>query len=97
MSAAYQVGEKVRVSARGHRGHHRVPLYIKGRAGVVERMLGEERNPETLAYGENGMPRVPVYQVRFDQQALWPGYQGGGQDCLIVDIHEHWLEPGAEQ
>lgn len=92
MAAAFRSGEAVRVRADAHPGHHRTPLYIKGQQGVVERLLGEERNPEDLAYGGKGLPRVPVYQVRFEQRALWPGYHGPARDTLLVDLFEHWLE-----
>jgi nitrile hydratase len=92
MSAAFRVGEPVRVRADAHPGHHRVPRYLKGRQGVVVRFLHEDRNPETLAYGKDGLPRRPVYSVRFSQRDLWPDYPGPVQDTVTADIFEHWLE-----
>lgn len=91
--ARFRPGDPVRIDAREHRGHHRVPQYLKGRTGVVEHLIAVERNPETLAYGQDGTPRIQVYQVRFDQRDLWSGYEGGKVDTLTVDIHEHWLDP----
>ena len=85
-------GAIVRVRADEHAGHHRTPRYLKGRRGVVQRYRGDDRNPETLAYGQEGTPRVPVYQVRFVQSELWPGYRGPRGDTLVADILEHWLE-----
>jgi nitrile hydratase subunit beta len=90
---ALRPGMGVRVRNAGHPGHHRTPLYLKGRRGVVERYVENARNPETLAYGRDGTPRVPVYQVRFRQADLWPGYAGASRDTLLVDLLEHWLEP----
>lgn len=88
----FQPGEKIRIRADEHPGHHRVPLYLKGTHGVIVHFLAEERNPETLAYGQDGLPRVPVYQVRFPQRELWPDYHGGGRDALVSNILETWLE-----
>ena len=88
----FAAGAAVRIRAAAHAGHHRTPLYLKGRRGVVLRYRSNARNPESLAYGQNGPPRIPVYQVRFRQAELWPGYRGRGTDVLIADILEHWLE-----
>lgn len=85
-------GAAVRVRADDHPGHHRTPRYLKGQRGVVVRLLGDERNPETLAYGKDGTPRVPVYQVRFAQGDLWPDYSGAPGDTLVADVFQHWLE-----
>ncbi len=88
----YRPGTRVRIRAEAHPGHHRTPLYLKGQRGVVVRHLITDRNPETLAYGQDGLPRVPIYQVRFVQAELWPGYRGPRHDVLDADILEHWLE-----
>ena len=85
-------GAAVRIRADAHAGHHRTPRYLKGKRGVVVRHLSDDRNPETLAYGRDGLPRVPVYQVRFRQRELWPGYRGPEGDTLVADVLEHWLE-----
>ena len=90
--SAFAPGAAVRIRADAHAGHHRTPLYLKGRRGVVVRHLSDDRNPETLAYGKDGTPRVPVYQVSFRQADLWPGYRGARTDTLVADILEHWLE-----
>ncbi len=60
--------------------------------GVVERVHGAFRNPEQLAYGRDGLPEVPLYLVRFGQDAVWPAYAGTAQDTVMVDLYEHWLE-----
>ena len=72
----FRPGARVRVRAANHPGHHRTPLYLKGRQGVVVRHVSTDRNPETLAYGKDGLPKVPIYHVRFVQADLWPGYRG---------------------
>lgn len=93
MSLTFKPGDTVRIRADDHPGHHRTPLYLKGSTGVVDHFLSEDRNPETLAYGQDGKPMVPVYQVRFMQKELWPEYGGAESDVLVSDILETWLEP----
>jgi len=88
----YHPGQRVRVRSDPSVGHVRTPGYVKGKSGRVERLHGAFRNPETLAYGGDGLPEQPLYLVRIDQRELWPGYGGGGSDGLLVDVYEHWLE-----
>lgn len=85
-------GDRVRVRSAHPPGHVRTPWYVRGKPGVVARVLGEYPNPEELAYGRDGLPALPLYEVRFDQRDLWPGYAGAVRDTLDVDVYEHWLD-----
>lgn len=87
-------GDAVTVRAGDAHGHVRTPAYIRGRRGVVERLCGSFANPESLAYGGSGLPRQPLYRVRFLQRDVWPGYRGHPQDTLDIEIFQHWLEEG---
>ena len=49
----YRPGQRVRVAARLHEGHHRTPGYVKGKTGSVERVHAPFTNPETWAYGDD--------------------------------------------
>lgn len=89
---SFEPGQRVRVAARTHPGHHRTPGYVKGRTGRVERVHAQFANPETRAYGADGQPAQRLYLVGFDQGELWPRYQGAARDRLLVDVFEHWLE-----
>ena len=88
----YRAGQRVRVASRTHVGHHRTPGYLKGKAGRVERVHATFTNPETRAYGSNGLPELPLYLVGFAQADVWPDYRGGARDRIYVDVFEHWLE-----
>jgi nitrile hydratase subunit beta len=88
----YRPGQRIRVAARPHDGHHRTPDYVKGKTGSVEHMHASFTNPETRAYGEDGLPELPVYLVRFAQRDIWPDYSGSDDDGIYVDVFEHWLE-----
>lgn len=74
-------------------GHLRVPAYVRGKAGVIERWCGPYLNPEELAYGRATGPVVQLYQVEFAQHELWPDYEGPKADRLFIEIYEHWLAP----
>jgi nitrile hydratase len=85
----YQVGQRVRIAARAHEGHHRTPGYVKGKSGRVERVHGTFKNPETRAYGGEGLPEQRLYLVGFDATDVWPE---ASRYRLSLDIYEHWLE-----
>ena len=88
----FRPGQRVRVATRVHSGHCRTPGYLKGKTGSVERLHGSFTNPETRAYGADGLPEQPLYNVVFAQRELWPDYAGPDADRLSVDVFEHWLE-----
>jgi hypothetical protein len=92
----FRPGDRIRVLTEDKPGHVRTPDYVKGKPGQVATVLGAFRNPESLAYGESGLPKRPLYKVEFLQVDLWEGYSGPQSDTLSVDIYEHWLE-GAHQ
>ncbi|MGB8840419.1 MAG: SH3-like domain-containing protein, partial [Aliidongia sp.] len=74
-------------------GHIRTPFYSRGQAGRIERLCGAFPNPEELAYNRPGLPRQPLYRVRFRQCQLWPDYAGAVADTIEIEIYQHWLEP----
>ncbi len=89
----FKPGDRVRVRVDRPPHHYRTPGYIQGKIGVIERIEGEFRNPEQLAHGGDGLPERPLYLVKFPQAEVWPKYQGGPQDAVLVDLYEHWLNP----
>ncbi len=93
MSAIFKTGDRVSVRRADPIGHVRTPCYIRGKSGAIERLCGEFPNPEELAFGRSGLPRLPMYRVRFLQTEIWPDYRGRASDSVDVEIYEHWLEP----
>jgi nitrile hydratase len=91
--ARFRPGDPVKVRALYPLGHVRTPWYIRGKHGVIERLCGTYGNPEELAYARPGLPRQPLYRVRFLQREVWPGYSGRSQDSVDIEIFQHWLEP----
>jgi nitrile hydratase len=92
IEARYKAGDRVRVRSANPLGHIRTPFYIRGHAGVIERLCGTFGNPEELAQMRSGEPKQPLYRVRFRQAEVWPDYRGGADDVLEVEIFQHWLE-----
>ena len=90
----FRSGDAVRVRFADPPGHIRTPWYIRGHAGVVERVCGTFGDPEELAYNRPGTPRQPLYRVRFRQTEVWPDYRGPATDTVEIEIYQHWLEPG---
>ena len=89
----FSPGDRVRVRRAAPLGHVRTPYYIRGHAGVVERICGAFPNPEELAQMRDGLPPQPLYRVRFLQKDVWPDYQGSAADVVEIEIFQHWLEP----
>jgi nitrile hydratase len=92
MTARFSVGERVKARRFDPPGHVRTPAYIRGKVGVIERVLEAFPNPEERAYGRSGEPRQVLYRVRFAQNEVWPDYAGPASDTVDVEIYQHWLE-----
>ena len=93
----FRVGQGVTVRRAFPPGHVRTPYYIRGHTGVIERICGAFRNPEELAYARPGLPKQPLYRVRFLQRDMWPDYHGSLEDTVDIEIYQHWLEPAGRQ
>lgn len=89
--AAFQIGQRVRIADRTPAVHHRVPSYVKGKVGLIERVCGLHGQPERFIRGD-GKPAQRIYRVRIQQQDLWSDYSGTARDKLEIEIFEHWLE-----
>lgn len=89
----YETGDKVRIALTHPPGHRRIPTYIRGKTGFIERYCGAFSNPEEMAYGFDGLPKRHLYRVRFSQIHIWPDYDGPEHDTLDLEVQEHWLSP----
>jgi len=94
MSARFKSGDRVLVRNDDRQGHVRTPSYLKGRRGTVLKDFGAWPNPESLAYGGDGLPPKVNYWVRFDMDEVWRGDGDyAHRDSVVAEIYEHWLEP----
>jgi nitrile hydratase len=84
----FSTGQHVRVARLVTSEHNRVPRYVRGVAGVVESVSGEEPLEEGL---DHGAPQ-PVYAVSFAAADLWA--DGAEADVeVVIDLFEQYLEP----
>lgn len=95
ISPRFAEGDWALVLDLGKPGHVRIPRYIRGKVGCVEQYCGSFLNPEDLALGRSDGQIVPLYRVRFLQRHVWPDYLGPADDCLHIEIYEHWLDAAA--
>lgn len=86
----FAVGDRVRAQAHApHRGHHRLPRYVRGRSGTVARVYPAFTLPDTMAHGRGESP-CHVYAVAFAGTELWGPDADPGQTCHI-DLFEAYL------
>ena len=88
----FKPGDRVKVKFEDRPGHLRTPWYIRGKSGWIEKVYGDFLNPESLAFGKDGLPKKTLYLVAFNQTDVW-GTSAGAKDKVLVDIYDHWLEP----
>ncbi len=93
MSFHFKVGDPVRVNDLQALSHIRTPFYLRGKMGVVASIRGSFKNPEQLAYGKDGLPKVNLYCVEFDLKHVWNDRPTpAGVNKIYADLFEHWLE-----
>ena len=91
VSARFEVNQRVRARTMHPAGHTRLPRYVRGKIGTVERDHGIYVFPDTnaLFLGENPQH---VYSVRFAARELW-GDQASPRDAVYLDLWDDYLEP----
>ena len=87
---AFAVGERVRARNLNPAGHTRLPRYVRGRVGVIERRHGAHVFADTHAHGGADDPR-PLYGVVFTARELW-GPDAAEADTISLDLWEPYLE-----
>lgn len=73
-------------------GHTRLPRYVRGKRGVVDRLQGNYVFPDKNAMGL-GQDLEYVYSVRFGARDLW-GKDAAANDRVYIDLWESYLERG---
>lgn len=87
---AFEVGDRVRARVISPTGHTRLPRYVRGRVGVIDRRHGAHVFPDRHAHGEGEDPHH-LYSVRFDARELW-GPDAPPRDSVRLDLWEPYLE-----
>lgn len=91
--AIFRPGDVVRVLERFPIGHYRVPLYIRGKSGVVQSVIEPRAvNNEDEGFGHNAGSKRHYYRVAIPMSEIWTDYGGSPRDDLRIEIFETWLE-----
>ena len=88
----YKVGEEVVAKVMYPAHHTRLPRYVRGRRGTVEKNNGAFLLPDRNAHGASATPEFN-YSVRFSARELW-GEDAPAKDSLFIDLYESYLEEG---
>jgi len=89
--ARFKAGDTVRAKNINPLTHTRLPRYVRGHLGQIERVIGCHVFPDSNAVGRGENPQW-LYTVRFQARELW----GEGADPSVtvsVDAWEPYLEP----
>jgi nitrile hydratase subunit beta len=87
----FKAGDRVVARDINPVGHTRLPRYVRGREGVVDRDHGVFVFPDTNALFQGEKPQH-VYSVRFAARELW-GPDAAANDAIYVDCFDDYLRP----
>ena len=88
----YRPGDSVKVVVRFPMGHYRVPLYLRGKTGTIERLVTPAIDNEEEGFGRNAGDKRFYYRIAFQMTEIWPDYAGPRHDNLRIEVFETWLE-----
>ena len=88
--ARFAVGDPVRTRVGRVDHHTRLPGYVAGRVGTIDRIHGAHVFPDTHAHDLGEQPQW-LYTVVFDALDLWPDAAPGQR--VSVDAWEPYLNP----
>jgi nitrile hydratase len=88
--AHFKAGQRVRAREMNPVGHTRLPRYVRGKVGTIERNAGVEELQDSDIEGL-GPKQQPVYTVRFAARELW-GEQASPRDSVYVAMWEGYLD-----
>lgn len=86
----FQPGQHVRARNINPVGHTRLPRYVRGKSGIVDRVHGVFVFPDTNAHFRGENPQH-LYSVRFGADELW-GDDAAPRDAVYVDLWESYLD-----
>jgi nitrile hydratase subunit beta len=89
--ARFAAGDRVRTVTINPTGHTRLPRYVRGKAGTIERVHGAHVFPDSNAHGGGENPQW-LYTVVFEARDLW-GREADPTLSVSADCWESYLEP----
>jgi nitrile hydratase len=90
-AARFKPGDRVRAKNIHPKTHTRLPRYVRGHVGVIERDHGCHVFPDSVAIGQGENPQW-LYTVRFESRELW-GPDADPTVKISIDAFEPYLDP----
>ncbi len=92
----FAVGSTVRITNVPADAHSRLPGYLRGRTGTVERVF--EGDYAYFCHTGDGIgDPMPIYIVEFEPSEIWGARAEDGPLALYAELYEAYLEPIEEQ
>ena len=91
MKPMFSAGDTIRARNIHPVGHCRLPRYIRGKRGTVDRFRGIYDFDDSRSRGD-GPDSQPVYSVRFEGSELW-GDAAEPNSVVYIDMWEAYLNP----
>jgi nitrile hydratase len=89
----FVAGDVVRTLTRSPVGHYRLPTYLRGKSGVIEKIITPMAvDNEEEGYGRNAGSKGHYYRIAIPMTEVWPDYVGSPADGIRIEIFENWLE-----
>jgi nitrile hydratase len=88
--ALFKPGDRVRARNIHPKTHTRLPRYVRGHVGVIERLHGAHVFPDSVVLGRGEDPQW-LYTVCFDGRTLW-GAEAEPGLMVSVEAFEPYLE-----
>ena len=92
VAARFRRGDRVLARNINPVAHTRLPRYLRGRVGRIERAHGMFVFPDTHARDGTREPQH-LYSVRFESAELWGPDAPVATDAVYVDLFEPYLAP----
>ena len=86
----FKPGDRVVARNLNPVGHTRLPRYVRGKRGAIDRDYGVFIFPDTHAMGQGKKPQH-LYSVRFAARDLW-GPEASPHDAVYVDLWDDHLD-----
>ncbi|HJN59828.1 MAG TPA: nitrile hydratase subunit beta [Alphaproteobacteria bacterium] len=91
VAAKFKAGDEVIARNINPAGHTRLPRYVRGKRGTIDKDHGVFGLPDSMAHGGGDAPQH-VYSVRFSAREVW-GAEASPRDCFYVDMWDDYLDP----
>jgi nitrile hydratase len=88
--ARFKIGDRVRAKNIHPKLHTRLPRYVRGHLGTIERLHGAHVYPDAVVAGQGEDPQW-LYTVCFDADELW-GADADPTVKVSIDAFEPYLD-----